>query len=66
MDINKAMSICIKKDIKVYPIYNPPYFYVQVSGYDDEPKTFDKKILKNTELLDAITKTYIFYANKVV
>jgi len=62
MDINKAMSICINKDIKVYPENG----YVYVSGIEDEPKKFNLKPSNSKKLNEALEKTYIFYANKVV
>lgn len=61
MDINKAMQICIKNNVKVYPLNG----YVYASGFTDEPKKFDNKPVNNKDLNDALTKTYIFYAKKL-
>lgn len=61
MDINKAMQVCIKNNVKVYPLNG----YVYVSGFTDVPKKFDNKPVNNKDLNDALTKTYIFYAKKL-
>lgn len=60
-DINKAMQICHKNGVKVYPI---PGFYIEVSAPGSKPKKIDKKLTQK-EVNEAITKTYIYYAKKL-
>lgn len=58
------MSICFKNDIKVYPIIENKNHKVAVQFKNRQPKVFDK-VLSGKELNEALTKTYIFYANKL-
>lgn len=64
MDINKAMSICFKNDIKVYPVIQNRKQKVAVSFKNKQIKLFDK-VLSGKDLNEALVKTYIFYAKKL-
>ena len=77
MNIGKAMQICHKNNIHIYPIgefkSNTMFvFYVSVNGKKipvKEPKKIIVRTKQNKpykELNDAITKSYIFYAKKIV
>lgn len=62
MEIAEAMYICIKNNIKVYPIIVGYKFKIEVS-INGNIKLYDK-ILTSKEVNKAMTKTYIFYAKK--
>lgn len=62
MTISKAMSICFKNSTKVYPIISGRKHKIQVD-INGKKKTYPKE-LTASELNDALTKTYFFYANK--
>lgn len=64
MEINDAMNICFKNKIKVYPVIENRRQKVAVSFNDKKPKVFDT-VVSGKELNEALTKTYIFYANKL-
>jgi len=65
MNINKAMGICFKNNIKIYPTYNKSFrswsIVLDINGNKNKiPKQIQQK-----EVNDAITKSYIYYANKL-
>lgn len=65
MDINDAMKICFKNNVKVYPFYNKTIrMWNVVVDIDGQAKKIPKD-LKQKELNNAIKKTYIFYAKKL-
>lgn len=64
MDINKAMQICFKNKIKIYPNYYKLYKSFRiVVNYNGKEKPI-KKDVKPSEINNAIIKTYKFYAKK--
>lgn len=64
MELNKAMGICLKNHIKVYPVGDKPYFYIEAS-IRNKPKRFNKKLLTPKDVNKALAKTYIYYAEKL-
>lgn len=64
MNINKAMSICHKANLKVYGVNRSGKMYVEVN---ESNKITPSKILHNSSksLNEAVAKTYIHYANKL-
>ena len=64
IDINKAMSICIRNGVKVYPVPLGRLFAVEV----DKPsglKRYDK-LINGKEVAAAVRKTYIAYAKLIL
>lgn len=78
MKISDAFLICVRNNIKVYPIHKKGFWYVQVSIGDRIVKTYDKIIgsgyslttakpqYRDTNWITAINNTIIFYAEKFV
>ena len=60
IDINTAMSICLRNGIKVYPVINGRMFQIEV---DDNGKItkFDK-LVDGKSVANAQSKTYRHYA----
>ncbi len=66
MRINDAMKLCFDNGIKIYPTYYKMYKCFRIIvNYNDIEKPI-KKDLKQKEINNALTKTYIHYANKFV
>jgi len=67
IDINKAISVCLKNNTKCYPIVLSKGlgFKIEVS-IKDKIYTFDKRLKNNKEAIIAQEKTYIFYAKKYI
>ena len=65
MDVNKAMSICFKNKVKIYPFYNKTTRMWSVVVDIDGNATKLPKEIKQKQLNDAITKSYIFYAKRL-
>lgn len=65
MNINKAMSICFRNKIKVYPVLSKKtkLFRIAVSVFGKE-KVIRKDITQK-EINNSMTKTYIYYAKKL-
>ena len=65
MNINHAMQICLKNKVKVFPEYfhNLKGFKI---GYtlNGKPRYFDK-IIKQKEINNALTSSYIYLASKL-
>lgn len=63
MEISDAISICIRKGVKVYPIIESGFFLVEIS----RGKTVKKGTIKHTTktINKAIEQTYIYYAEKL-
>ena len=67
MNINDAMCICFKNKLIVYPIIEKPGWKVEVNDQKNKKITIYKKIIKSSkDLNEAITKTYIFWAKKLI
>jgi hypothetical protein len=64
MNINDALSLCFKNDIKVYPVIVNGRHKVAAQFQSNPPKVFDKYVAGN-ELNEALVKTYIHYAKKL-
>ena len=66
MNINHSMQICLKNKVKVFPEY-----FHNLKGYkigykigNEKPKYFDK-IIKQKEINNALTSSYIYLASKL-
>lgn len=65
MDINKAMQICLKNKVKVYPEY-----FKNLKGFkiaytvNNKVKYFDK-LIKQNEINNAMVSSYIYLASKL-
>ena len=63
MDINKAMSICFKNNLKVFPIkYDEGWKITAV--HNKESETFDKIVNGKEEMNRALALSYIHFAKK--
>lgn len=65
MEFPNILHKCIKNGIKVYPIWKNKKAYIQ-ANVNGKKKTFDKSLSGKKEINEAITKTYIFYYNKLI
>ena len=65
IDINKAMSICVRNGVKVYPVPSGKLFKVEVYKEDDVTKIYDKAV-SSKEVASAVRKTYIAYAKAIL
>lgn len=75
---DEAFSLCLKNNIKVYPVNKNGYWYIQVSVDDKIVKTYDKEIGKGSVLstkkllygkvnwVDAIDKVIVHWAEKIL
>ena len=63
MDINKAMSICFKKGIKVYPEIKNKSFVVAVN--DNNKVKLSDKLHTSKTINKAIVNTYLHIAEKI-
>lgn len=61
--INQALHKCLKNGVKIYPIYKDYRWYIQIN-INGKIKTIDKTVSQN-KINEAVTKTYIFYAEKL-
>jgi hypothetical protein len=68
MELNKAMSICIKAGLRIYPIKTKDGFFVRTEEDTDKgtiPNTSKIAHKNNKEVLEAIQKAYIHYGIKL-
>jgi|TARA_R110002153_G_scaffold216051_1_gene368676 hypothetical protein len=65
IDINKAMSICIRAGVRVYPVPIGRMFAIEVVNGAAEPKRYDKLVSSN-DVAAAQRKTYIMYARSLI
>lgn len=65
IDINKAMSICIRAGVRVYPVPIGRMFAIEVVNGPDKPKRYDKLVSSN-DVAAAQRKTYIMYARSLI
>ncbi len=68
MTISQAISKCNKSGIKVYGLQVASYFFVEMSDRNvnnGEPKRYKKSLNSNKDLNEAVTKTYIHFANQI-
>ena len=61
MDINEAMVICFKNNVKVYPHKGK----IHVAELNKQTIVYDKKLLNPKDINNAMTKTYIYHAKKI-
>tara|TARA_B100000809_G_C15112830_1_gene521266 strand:- start:356 stop:607 length:252 start_codon:yes stop_codon:yes gene_type:complete len=65
IDINKAMSICIRKGVKVYPIPVGRLFAIEVDKGAAVPKRYDA-LVSGKDVAAAVRKTYIAWAKLIL
>jgi hypothetical protein len=61
VDINKAMSVCIRNGVKVYPVPVGSMFAIEVEKGAAVPKRYDR-LVSSREVAAAVRKTYIAYS----
>tara|TARA_R110000851_G_scaffold332337_1_gene508160 strand:- start:3955 stop:4164 length:210 start_codon:yes stop_codon:yes gene_type:complete len=66
MNIDKAMSTCIGRGIKVYPIAISKNSIFIESSNDGLIKRYSKELKSLKEINEALRKTYIFLAEKIL
>jgi len=65
IDINHAMSICIRNGLKVYPVPIGSRFAIEVDKGSATPKRYDV-LVSSKEVHTAVRKTYIAYAKLIL
>ena len=60
LDISKAISICLRKGIKVYPVVSNKKFKIEVND-NGKLKRYNKEVVAS-ELNKALSNTYKHYA----
>jgi hypothetical protein len=69
MGISDYMKICHDRGVKIYPIYSNIYssncFLIQVNN-NGKITTYEKKLRLSKEINDALQKTYVFIAKKLL
>lgn len=65
IDINKAMSICIRNGVKIYPVPVGKKFAIEVDKSNAEPKRYDL-LVSGKEVAAAVRKTYIAYSKVIL
>ena len=65
IDINKAMSICIRNGVKVYPVPVGRMFAIEVDKGAAIPKRYDQ-LVSGKEVAAAVRKTYIAYSKLIL
>jgi len=66
MTIGEACSICFKKGIKVYPVKVGGTWRINVKEEGKSPIRYNKSVTEGKETNEAMTKTYIFLAKKII
>ncbi len=63
ININKAMAICLRNGVKVYPVVKGRAFVIHV---EDNGKVieYDKKV-DSSRVANAMTKVYKHFASKI-
>ncbi len=61
MNINDAMTICFKNNIKIYPHKGK----IHVAELNKQTIVYQKELLDPKDINDAMTKTYIHHAKKI-
>jgi ABC-type multidrug transport system fused ATPase/permease subunit len=62
MDISNAMALCLRNQIKIYP--SKGYIFVERTG--KQTIKYNKRLTSSKEINEAVTKTYIYYAKKLM
>lgn len=65
LDISKAMSICLKHGIKVYPVLNRVKKFVIEVDDNGSITTYEKEVT-GSEINVAQSKTYKYYAERII
>lgn len=65
IDINKAMSICIRNGVKVYPVPVGRMFAVEVDKGDKVTKRYPT-LVSQKEVAAAVRKTYIAWSKAIL
>ena len=65
MQIEDAVSLCMKNGIKVYPVSFNNNHKIEYSRNGIPEKTFDKVLINSKEVNNAIIKTYIYLAKRI-
>jgi hypothetical protein len=65
-DINKAMSICFKNGVKIYPVLSGRHHKIQVESNGKKQPPYDKILRNFKEVNDAMTSTYFYCAEKIL
>lgn len=65
IDINKAMSICVRNGVKVYPVPVGGSFHIEVVNGTALPKRYEKKV-SSKDVAAAVRKTYIAWAKSIL
>ena len=63
MEINKAMRICFKNNVKIYPQINRSIYRVAIDR--DGEIQIGQKTFNNKTINDAIIKTYLYIAEQL-
>ena len=65
LDINTAMSICIRKGVKVYPVSVGRMFAIEVDKGSGSVKRYDS-LVSAKEVAASQRKTYIAWAKEIL
>ncbi|OCK44358.1 hypothetical protein BA195_06690 [Tenacibaculum soleae] len=65
IDINSAMSTCIRSGVKVYPVPVGRLFAIEVEKHDGSKKRYDE-LVTSKDVARAQRKTYIAYARLIL
>lgn len=65
IDINKAMSVCIRNGVKVYPVPVGRMFAIEVDKGSGNLKRYDS-LVSGKEVAAAVRKTYIAYSKLIL
>ena len=63
MKFEEAIKLCLRNDIKVYPVNVKQGWMIEVEQNKKTKRI--NKIIKNNEIDQAMKKTYIYYAKKI-
>ena len=63
MEINEAMRICFKNNVKIYPQINRSIYRVAIDR--DSQVQIGQKTFNNKNINDAIIKTYLYIAEQL-
>ena len=65
-DINKAMGVCFKNGVKVYPVLSGRDHKIQVEINGKKQPPYNKILRNSKEVNDAMTSTYFYCAEKIL
>ena len=65
IDINKAMSICIRNGVRVYPVSVGRLFAIEVKKGMEKPKRYPT-LVSQKEVAAAVRKTYIAWSKAIL